>query len=50
MGRIEEILPRESDIARWKGGARGERQTLAANVDLVIAEIKTGPRGGIPPG
>ena len=36
MGRIEEILPRESDIARWKGGARGERQTLAANVDLVI--------------
>ncbi len=36
MGLIEEILPRESDIARWKGGARGERQTLAANVDLVI--------------
>lgn len=36
MGLIEEILPRESDIARWKGGARGEKQTLAANVDLVI--------------
>ncbi len=36
MGRIESILPRVSDIARWKGGNRGERQTLAANVDVVI--------------
>ena len=36
MGRIERILPRASDIARWKGGNRGERQTLAANVDVVI--------------
>ncbi|MBP3894707.1 MAG: GTPase RsgA [Atopobiaceae bacterium] len=36
MGLIEEILPRESDIARWRGSNRGERQTLAANVDLVI--------------
>ena len=36
MGLIEQILPRESDIARWKGGARGERQTLAANVGTVI--------------
>ncbi len=36
MGLIEEILPRESDVARWRGGNRGERQTLAANVDLVI--------------
>ena len=36
MGRIERILPRVSDIARWKGGNRGERQTLAANVDVVI--------------
>lgn len=42
MGRIEEILPRESDIARWKGGARGERQTLAANVDLVIVVQQLG--------
>ena len=36
MGLIEEILPRESDIARWRGKARGEKQTLAANVDTVI--------------
>lgn len=36
MWLIEEILPRESDIARWRGKARGERQTLAANVDLVL--------------
>ena len=36
MGLIERILPRKSDIARWKGGSRGERQTLAANVDVVL--------------
>ena len=36
MGLIEAILPRESDIARWRGGSRGEKQTLAANVDVVI--------------
>ncbi len=36
MGIIERILPRSSDIARWKGGNRGERQTLAANVDIVL--------------
>ena len=36
MGIIERILPRTSDIARWKGGSRGEKQTLAANVDVVI--------------
>jgi len=36
MGLIEEILPRTSDIARWRGKARGEKQTLAANVDTVI--------------
>ena len=44
MGLIEEILPRESDIARWKGGARGEKQTLAANVDLVIVVQQMGER------
>lgn len=36
MGIIQEVLPRESDIARWRGGSRGERQTLAANVDVVL--------------
>lgn len=36
MGVVEKILPRTSDIARWKGGSRGEKQTLAANVDVVF--------------
>ena len=45
MGLIEQILPRRSDIARWKGGARGERQTLAANVDSVIVVQAEGPEG-----
>ncbi len=36
MGLICAILPRRSDIARWRGKARGERQTLAANVDVVL--------------
>ncbi len=36
MGLIECILPRVSDIARWRGGSRGETQTLAANVDVVV--------------
>lgn len=44
MGLIEEIVPRESDIARWRGGARGERQTLAANVDVVLVVQQLGER------
>ncbi len=44
MGLIEEILPRESDIARWKGKARGEKQTLAANVDTVLVVQQLGER------
>lgn len=36
MGLIESILPRKSNIARWRGGSRGEKQTLAANVDVVL--------------
>ncbi len=44
MGLIEEILPRESDIARWKGKARGEKQTLAANVDVVLVVQQLGER------
>lgn len=43
MALIQEVLPRESDIARWKGGARGERQTLAANVDVVLVVQALGP-------
>ncbi len=42
MGLILEILPRESDIARWRGGSRGERQTLAANVDVVLVVQQLG--------
>lgn len=44
MGLIEEVLPRESDIARWRGGSRGERQTLAANVDVVLVVQALGER------
>lgn len=36
MGLLCKILERESDVARWKGRARGEKQTLAANVDVVL--------------
>lgn len=36
MGRIEEVLPRSSAFARWRGGKRGEFQTLAANLDSLI--------------
>lgn len=42
--QIESILPRESDVARWRGGARGERQTLAANVDIVLVAQALGAR------
>ena len=44
MGLIEEVVQRESDIARWRGGARGERQTLAANVDVVLVVQQLGER------
>ena len=43
-GRVERVLPREIDIARWRGSARGERQTLAANVDLVLVAYALGGR------
>ncbi|MCI2086542.1 MAG: GTPase RsgA [Olsenella sp.] len=42
MGLILQILPRESDIARWRGGSRGERQTLAANVGVVLVVQQLG--------
>ena len=44
MGLIEEVLPRETDIARWRGKARGEKQTLAANVDVVLVVQQLGER------
>ena len=33
---IERILPRTSELSRWDGRSRGQRQVLAANVDLVM--------------
>lgn len=33
---IDCILPRESELSRWDGHARGQRQVLAANVDVVL--------------
>lgn len=44
MAVIEFVLPRESDIARWRGGARGKKQTLAANVDTVLVAQALGER------
>lgn len=45
MGVIEAILPRVSDVARWRGNSRGEHQTLAANVDLVLIAQALSERG-----
>lgn len=36
MGIIERVLPRRTAFVRWRGGARGERQVLAANVDVIL--------------
>ena len=36
MGVIERVLPRRTSFERWRGRARGERQVLAANVDLIL--------------
>ena len=33
---IERVMPRTSDFSRWDGANRGLRQTLAANLDLLI--------------
>lgn len=45
MGVIEEVLPRRCAFARWRGGRRGEFQTLAANLDVVVvvAALGEGP-------
>lgn len=36
MGVIERVLPRRTALTRWRGGSRGERQVLAANLDAVL--------------
>ena len=45
MGVIERVLPRKTAFERWRGKNRGERQTLAANVDevLTVQAVGTGP-------
>ncbi len=35
-GHIDQILPRATELSRWDGRRQGERQVLAANLDLVI--------------
>ena len=42
MGVIHEVLPRRNAFARWRGGRRGEFQTLAANLDAVIVVAALG--------
>ena len=36
MGVIECVLPRRTAFERWRGKNRGERQVLAANIDVVL--------------
>lgn len=42
MGVIEAVLPRRTAFVRWRGGRRGEFQTLAANLDGVIVVAALG--------
>lgn len=34
--RIEHVVPRLGVLARWDGSSRGDRQVLAANLDLLV--------------
>lgn len=36
MGVIERVLPRRTSFERWRGKNRGEKQVLAANVDVIF--------------
>ncbi len=36
MGVILRVLPRRTSFERWRGKNRGERQVLAANVDVIL--------------
>lgn len=46
--RIERILARTGELSRWDGSARGERQVLAANLDvlLVAQQLSKRPLSG----
>lgn len=45
MAQVMAILTRTNDIARWRGGSRGEKQTLAANVGRVLVVQALGSDG-----
>lgn len=42
MGVIEAVLSRRTAFARWRGGRRGEFQTLAANLDSLVVVSSLG--------
>ena len=41
-GVIERVLPRRTSFERWRGRNRGERQVLAANVDVIFTVLALG--------
>jgi ribosome biogenesis GTPase len=43
--RIEQVLPRQTRLSRWDGRPRGERQVLAANVDVLVVAQPLSKRG-----
>jgi ribosome biogenesis GTPase len=43
--RIERVLPRRTALSRWDGRSRGERQVLAANVDVLMVAQPLTKRG-----
>ena len=45
-GVIERVLPRRTVFERWRGGKRGERQVLAANVDVILIVQALGAERG----
>lgn len=45
MGVIERVLPRRTALTRWRGRSRGERQVLAANVDVVLIAAQLSDKG-----
>ena len=45
MAVVESVLPRSTSLERWRGSNRGERQVLAANVDVVLIAAQLSDRG-----
>jgi ribosome biogenesis GTPase len=44
QAQIEALVPRKNAISRWRGGNRGQRQVLAANIDSVLIAQPLGAR------